>query len=151
MVILFVVGVFVTLEGDCLLWCFSFAPLSRNTDKNGFYTMDICTNLAAELPWRWWWPPRGGSFVLTHFRGNLPHFVPVLGNTDKYGSYTLVWCTTWLWSSYEGNWWWPLEVARLLWRFSRNLPPFVPLFGNTDDRAGSYILGICTSLAAEQP
>ena len=93
-----------------------------------------------------------GARSLSHYSMQiciiLGHF---LGTLSERGPIHCVGVQTWLRSSHESRWRWPPKggpfVATL---FNANLPDFAPLFWNSGGD-GSYTLGRCANLAAEQP
>ena len=74
-----------------------------------------------------------------------------LGTLAQMGPLQWVGIQTWLRNSHEGKWQWPPRGGScVVTLFAANLHHFGPLFGNTG-RDGSYTLGRCKNLAAEQP
>ena len=96
LVVLFFVCVFVKVEGAWSLWHFSVQiSLIPRQFLGTFAEMGPlhCTALGRCKNWlqrshegKWWWPPRGSSFVLTLSNANLHHFAPLFGNIGRDGT-----------------------------------------------------------------
>ena len=102
--------------------------LETLTETGSIHWVGVQTWLRSTHEGKRWWPPRGGSFVVTLFEGNLLLFAPFLETLTETGSIHWVGVQTWLQSTHEGKRWWPPRGGSFIVSlFEGNLLLFVPL------------------------